>query len=199
MTLSRQMIKDLAVARKRPQAVCLGALPDEVVQRAIDFYQKNRDHNILAQAMDNRSARELGVENPAYLTQNYQQVEIQHLEEGGDPSDRRNFVSPADPILMTEIENAVGRCYRSRISVLNPGCSIPRHVDDPSQLRVIAILSGEHEFSLFEKNTTKLLPMGIGELWFVNTAWEHEVTNPYEADRVALLLNLFELPSTYDA
>lgn len=193
------MIKDLALARRRPLAVCFGTLSARVVRQALSFYEENRDHNILAQAIENRSARALKIDNSAYLSQSYQQFEIQHLKDGGDSENRKDFTSPADASLMSEIERIVGRCYRSRISVLNPGGMIPRHIDDPDQLRVIAILSGRHCFSFFEKSATKQIAMGIGELWFVNTAWEHEVTNPYETDRIALLLNLFDLPSTEDA
>ena len=37
--------------------------------------------------------------------------------------------------------------------------------------------------------------MRIGELWFVNTAWEHEVFNPGSGERVALLANVWEIPA----
>ena len=94
---------------------------------------------------------------------------------------------------MQQICDVTGPAYRTRLSTLEPGGVIPRHLDDPSQIRVLAVLRGTHAFTFFGSEGQQNIPMGEGELWFVNTAWDHSVENLGAVDRVALLLNLFEL------
>ncbi|MEE4188498.1 MAG: aspartyl/asparaginyl beta-hydroxylase domain-containing protein [Roseobacter sp.] len=193
MTLSRARLRALSEARKRPEARRLGQL-DAAMQRVLlDFYDAHRDRNILESALESRRDRELDVEGVAYLSEAYAQIELQGLKPGGDPGIREDYTDDLAPPLMARLMSMVGSCYRSRISTLQPGGVIPQHVDDPSQIRVISVLRGSHHFVLLGRDGARDIPMRLGELWYVNTAWPHSVENPGKVDRVALLLNLDQL------
>jgi len=194
MSCSRQALRELSKARRRPEVVALGQFDKNTIAELLSFYDGHKEDNILGYALENRSERGLDVENKAYLSERYAQIEIQQLRQGGNPACRQDFIRDMNPPLMESVSRHVGRCYRSRISTLQPGGTIPRHMDDPTQLRVISVLRGGHTFTLYGKEGARSVPMSVGELWFVNTAWEHMVENNESVDRVALLLNLFELP-----
>jgi hypothetical protein len=193
-SLDSRQLRALASARKRPLSAHLGNISPALSSRLLSFYEANKHKNVLGDAIRNRACRNLSVEDTAYLSENYSQVEIQGLVDGGDPECRQDYRKPLDNLAVEAVERLVGPCYRTRISCLNPGASIGRHIDDPRQLRVIAILSGAHHFLIHGKQGAHDLPMRIGELWFVNTAFEHEVLNRGNMERIALLANLCELP-----
>jgi len=192
-------LRRLAVARRRPVTRLLGRLPDRTIGDLLTFHDGGGHRDILDAALANREERSLAAGDPAYLSDRYGQIELQRMRRGGDAGRREEFVDPVDSALMAAIEAITGPCYRSRIATLRRGGAIPRHVDDPGQLRVISLLRGSHAFRLFDRSGQRSVPMAPGELWFVNTAWEHEVGNYARTDRVALLLNLFELPGACDA
>lgn len=190
----RQRLRDLVRARARPLFRRVGRLPPETVAGLLAFHACNRDRDILEAAIAGRAARGLEAPDPAYPGGDYAQVELQGLREGDDPDIRANYTLPLDAGLVATLESSVGRCYRTRLAVLKPQGAIPRHLDDPRELRVVSILRGTHEFTLFGKGETHSIPMRTGELWFVNTAWEHEVRNTGQGERIALLANVFDLP-----
>ncbi|MCP4318005.1 MAG: aspartyl/asparaginyl beta-hydroxylase domain-containing protein [Hyphomicrobiales bacterium] len=193
-SLDRSQLRELATARKRILHKLLAELPQKEVVQFLEFYTLHKEKNILADAISQRAARNLETNMSAYLSENYEQIELQTLTAGGDPYDRLHYVKPVDASLVSLIESRIGACYRTRISTLKPGGVIRRHVDDPRQLRVICILKGQQKFTFFKDNNVLTVPMRQGEFWFINTAWEHEVSNPGDTDRIALLANLFEIP-----
>jgi len=199
VSLPPRMLRRLVVARRRPRGFRLGRLSARTVAELLAFHERNSHIDVVGDALADRAARSLPVGGPASLSEHYSQVELQRVRKGGDGGRRKDFVDPVDPSLMEDIEEVVGPCYRSRTGALKPGGVIPRHVDDPEQIRVISVLSGSHEFRMFDRSGESLLPMDTGELWFVNTAREHEVANRGTEDRIALLLNLFEMPGGPDA
>lgn len=192
--MTRDALRALSKARKRPKALLLGQLASDVIDALVSFYEQNKQKNILDGAIKNRVERGLQVENQAYFSENYAQVELQTLRFGGEANRRQDFTQDAEPFLMRSISEKIGNCYRTRISALKPGGVIPKHVDDPTQLRVLAVLKGEHEFTLFSNSSPQFIPMQPGELWFINTAWEHMVENTGDVERLALMANAFELP-----
>ena len=139
--------------------------------------------------------RGLPVENDAALHRDYAQTALQDLREGGEPGNREDFTRALDTGLVSALEHRIGLCYRTRLAELKAGGRIPRHLDDPGQLRILSVLAGDQEFTMFRKREVHRIPMRIGELWFVNTAWEHEVSNPGSGERVALLANAWEIPA----
>jgi len=126
------------------------------------------------------------------LSQSYQQCEIQVLRSSDDPTIRENYRNPRDAAIVASIEGRVGDVCRTRITSLNPGAKIPRHLDDPRQRRVIVLLRGSDKFSLETSGGTSIIPMAVGELWFVNTAFEHEVRNLGQQPRIALIADVID-------
>ncbi len=194
MSLSRRTLRAVALARKRPALSLLGTLDTATVDVLLAYYDEHKHQNVIGEALENRSVRSFSIGNKAELLDNYAQIELQGLRPGGDPDNRRDYTMALHDRIMAAIAENVGKCYRSRISTLRPGGVIGRHLDDPEQLRVISVLRGSQVFRHYVKSECRLVEMGVGELWYVNTAWEHTVENKGDVDRVALLLNLFELP-----
>ena len=193
--MSREQLKRLAVARKRPTAEMLGKLEPNSIRTLLDYFWQHQDENILATASRERAERGLGNENDAYFNGNYAQVELQRSSGNTDQPSRMSYISSNSPEVTQKIEELIGPFYRARLSALKPGGVIPKHLDDPGDNRVLCILYGKQEFLIWDKEKREL-EMGLGELWFVNTTWEHQVTNPTNSVRVALLLNMFEYPNT---
>ena len=187
---SREQLRKLARARKRPTHQKLGQLPETLVCWLIDFYRRHEDENILDKAIESRTGRNIPMENSAYLNQHYGQVALQILKPGGDARNRRDYTKTLSTTLVDEIESVTGPGYRMRISALGAGAEIPEHVDDPDQLRVIALLEGRQNFTLRAKSEEIALNMQPGEVWYVNTAWPHKVHNPGKRTRLAVLIDL---------
>ncbi|CTQ55912.1 Aspartyl/Asparaginyl beta-hydroxylase [Roseibium album] len=197
--LTRTDMRALVAARKRPLCEKLGDLPFDLQRQLIDFHRRNAQANIVEEALKNRSQRRLSVENPDYLSGAYAQIALQIHPDGQSSTanaDRRTFVQPVDVELVSGVSALIGPSYRMRISSLAPGGSIPRHVDDPRQVRVISLLSGEQIFDFYQGDKVKTLQMRPGELWLINTAFEHCVHNPGKTPRLALLANLFAIPNS---
>lgn len=169
----------------------MGELPADLVARLIEHHRDNAHLDIVAAALRDRAARGLQSGDEAYLQETYAQVPLQACTAG-------SFAGSASADLMVEIESCLGPLRRTRISALAPCAKVPRHIDDPDQLRVISLLHGEQEMVLFQPQGELHLAMGEGELWFVNTSWEHSVRNPGASTRLALLADLAEIPAALD-
>ncbi|MCV0424594.1 MAG: aspartyl/asparaginyl beta-hydroxylase domain-containing protein [Roseibium sp.] len=186
-------LRALARARRNPIAKKLGCLSEEDCERLARYYEDNQGENILLEAMQDRVSRGLEIENPAYLSENYAQVALQSqvaTEECVSSNPNLDNWLPLDDNLVALITDQIGPAYRMRLSCLAEGAEIPRHVDDPRQTRVIAVLRGSHEFTFHLRGRDQAIAMTRGELWQVNTAFEHSVRNTGKISRIALLANL---------
>lgn len=193
--LSVAQLKQLAYARRRPIARKLTTISPLLVSRLLRYCHENRDKNILAEALINRQSRAVPTDKDKGWSKSYRQIALQALRAGGDPNIREDHITPISKALnlieaLQELESVLGQICRTRISVLKPFGTIAEHIDDPQQQRVIAVLQGEQDFRVRTKVAVKKVDMQIGELWFVNTAWWHSVSNPGDRPRVALLSDL---------
>ena len=126
----------------------------------------------------------------AYLQETYAQVAVQGLRPGGDPNLSLDYTVPLHKPSVEAVRAITGRPHRMRISRLDPGAALPEHIDDPDQVRALVLLSGRQVFRLRTRTETVTVPMRLGEVWFVNTAWHHSVTNPGPEPRLALMVDL---------
>ena len=188
-SLSRNQLRQLSAARRRPPFELKGTLPEELVEDLLCFWRANSAKNILSDMMDQRTSLGLPLENAAYLSQDYSQIALQELSEGEDPGCPENYNIPVDEALVKAIEKTAGPICKARLSGLMPGGQISEHIDDPTQTRSLALIEGDHEFWVRSGEGYDRVPMGVGELWFVNTAWTHKVVNRFSALRVALMIN----------
>ena len=190
--LSKEQLKALAMARRLPMSRKLGDLSASAMETLTEFIEQGSTENILGRAIKNREARNIPLENQESLSEHYRQHELQVLKDGGEPVCRRDYTDWVNSALGEEIEQKVGMVYRTRTATLDPGSEVPFHIDDPEQRRVVAILKGSHEFTIDVKGDISTIPMEVGELWFINSAWPHRVRNTSENHRVALLLNIVD-------
>lgn len=196
--LSRERARQLLKARKLPVSRKLGTLPGTLVNRLVEFHAFNKHSNILGEAIQNRQERGVPLENVGYLNKHYSQVALQRLRRGGDVTVTADFDVPIVQELCDEVRAVAEAACRMRIGCLEGYAEISEHVDDPRQRRAIALLEGEQVFSLRAGDEYHRLDMRVGDLWFVNTAWPHRVVNPGTVPRLALLVDLPDLPATVD-
>ena len=70
-----------------------------------------------------------------------------------------------------------------RYGILESKKKIPSHIDAPDGHRFIAVIQGSHVY-----NTDDLsIEMNEGQVWFINSSYEHSVDNLSYKDRIALL------------
>lgn len=75
-----------------------------------------------------------------------------------------------------------GHIYDLRYGILEPNKIIPPHVDTPDGHRFIALLKGKHTYVTGDEK----IEMNQGELWFINSSFEHSIMNS-TTQRIAML------------
>ena len=104
--------------------------------------------------------------------------------------DRYDFLEFYDQrktnVFLPDVFKVFGEVYDLRFGVLEAGKTLPLHVDHPKDLRFIAVLEGEHVFRIVDKVKDERV-MKKGELWFINSSYNHEVENTTSDQRIALL------------
>lgn len=104
--------------------------------------------------------------------------------------DRYDFLEFYDQrktnVFLPDVFKVFGEVYDLRFGVLEAGKTLPPHVDHPKDLRFIAVLEGEHVFRIVDKVKDERV-MKKGELWFINSSYNHEVENTTSDQRIALL------------
>lgn len=177
--------RQLTIARQRPLSKRLGRLTYPQIIQLTNAYYQYAPQQDLNQAIHGRRARNLPIGDEAYLLQHYQQVNF-YLN--------NKLIDSLCQELWLSITSLVGPCQRIRIAQLDAKSHIPEHIDDPQQHRVIALLQGQHIFSINHHHHDQVIPMQTGELWYINSAWPHKVVNPQPYPRLALLLDLEAAP-----
>lgn len=193
--LSRKQLKDLVRARRKPIYYPCGMLKADQIAELMSFWTNHNHSDILTLSLANRKRHNLSADNDQSLSQCYSQIALQTCKPGGDPKRKQDYTSPEHPALLTALEGLIGPSYRARISCLEPGGKLDEHIDDPQQIRVIALLAGRHDIRIRTDRGRASLTMVPGELWFLNTAWPHAVENTGSEPRLALLLDQFEYPA----
>ena len=80
-----------------------------------------------------------------------------------------------------------GDIHDLRYGILEPNKVIPPHVDAPDGHRFIAMLKGKHTYV----TDGEKVEMNQGELWFINSSYEHSIINS-STRRIALLGKFYE-------
>lgn len=184
--LTRQQLRQLVAARKRPLCQPLGTLSKQQIRLLVKAYYQFSHRHQLTHTIHQRQARNLVTDGQDYLLQHYHQV---HLYQHGV------LLEPDCQALISSLFDTFGPCKRVRVSALAGKAHLPNHIDDPQQHRAIALLQGHHSFTIQQPTLATPIPMQIGELWYINTAWPHSVVNPNPEPRLALLLDLSHAPN----
>ena len=191
--MNRFLLKMVARVRRLPECALLGVLSADEVRHALDVGCELGASAELDGAIASRRDRGLAGAAGVELSRVYRQCDVQVAASGEDGGVREACRHSCDDAVVESVERHVGIVCRTRVTYLSPGASLPRHVDDPRQRRVIVPLGGAGTFSFVPPAKTAVLPMSTGELWFVNTAFEHEVTNEGRETRVALIADVVEV------
>lgn len=190
-TFSKQQLRQLVIARRRPLTLPLGNLDKLLLQQLSDYY-RNANTNTLQQAISQRQDRNIPIEQQKHLHQHYRQIQIYPTEVQENPNQTKLNHSLS---IVDALSQALGPLNRVRISSLAAGANLPLHLDDPQQNRVFVLLEGVQSFLIEGKSNHLELHMKQGEIWFINTAWPHEVHNPGTTPRLALLIDLLKTPT----
>ena len=190
--LPTKQLRRLARARRRPVARKLGTLPLALVGQLLHYWRAHREEDVLTRALTHRQSRAIPSDGGGDWRHRYRQIELQTLLPSGDPARREDHIAPVAPDLLHALEAILGKICRTRLSALEPQGVIPEHIDDPAQQRVTALLQGEQVFTVRTQTMRQTLTMGVGELWFINTAWWHSVANPGSTPRIALLCDAID-------
>jgi len=160
-------------------------------KNSIDFFLEQLQHSkeTLAHAM---ALREQYVQDEQYKNylKDYHQYDIQFQGtevEHGDERDYHMFSEHFKPHLEEIVMSMGALIYRTRYATIENNDTLDWHVDQPHHDRFVVILQGEQRFEI--KNRGKIVPqtMKPGDIWFINSSWEHRVINTGNEKRIALL------------
>ena len=79
-----------------------------------------------------------------------------------------------------------GPVYRLRYAVMEPNETLPWHIDQPELDRFVCVLNGIQSFEIKKRKAVVKEMQTPGDVWYVNTNWEHQVVNS-DQKRLALL------------
>lgn len=93
-----------------------------------------------------------------------------------------------EPVI-EELRNTVGvdKFYRLRMAWMEPGERVEPHVDQPHIDRFTMVMRGEHRFVLTVRGVEHEKIMKPGDIWYINTNWDHSVYTINNEPRLALL------------
>ena len=193
-SLSRTALKALVRARRRTTAYLLGKLPSDVCDTLLAVASDPVTKDTTTDAISHRTLTGLSDPSLALKESGYRQIAVQ-LSEPGRVENFEEFLLPSNPGLMARVEAILGPVMRCRIGELPVRAQLDWHIDPGEQNRFIALIEGDHCFEIDVDGAVETIDMARGEVWFVNTAWPHRVTNIGNRNRFALLGMLPEAPA----
>ena len=151
--------KQLVLNRKLPKFKFIGNLPSEFMSLAYD------------DCMVRQSTIDITKKNNHFIDK-YDVLE--------------NYDQRHTSIELPEIFDIFDEIHDLRYGILESNKSIPPHIDAPDGHRFIAIVSGDHLYHCIDEMDYHM-PMKEGEVWYINSSYEHGVYNFNDKDRIALL------------
>mgnify|MGYP001209842648 CR=1 FL=1 len=82
---------------------------------------------------------------------------------------------------------SVPELYRLRMGWMKSTERIEPHIDQPHIDRFTMIMRGEHRFVITKRGVEHERIMKPGEVWYINTNWDHSVYIDTDEPRIALL------------
>jgi len=181
-----------AIANKRikyPLFDCMGSLSGASIALFRDCF-----HNASSTMSETSALRErsgMYKEVDSYMPDGYDQRDIQTAPGIINPvetdysyiDERFLRIKPAVEQLCELLRGPV---YRLRYAIMEPDETLPWHIDQPALDRFVLVLNGRQQFEIKKRKEIHSETQRPGELWYVNTNWEHQVVNSNEK-RLALL------------
>lgn len=124
-----------------------------------------------------------------HTIEHYNQYDIQTCNHG-DEITEDNF--KIVPIIMQPVYDEISYMLNSpvcrmRYATLDVKQKLPYHIDQPGNDRFIVVLKGEQVINIRTKTDTIQRLMLPGEVWYINSNWDHQVTNIGNRQRLAML------------
>lgn len=122
-------------------------------------------------------------------TVNYAQHDIQTLQPGTE------FIEDNFTVLREEFETVHAEIAyllqspvcRMRYATIEENDDLTYHIDQPGKDRFVMVIEGAHVVHIKTKDETFKQMMLPGEVWYLNSNWEHKVENIGPNKRLALL------------
>lgn len=153
----------------------------------------------LSTAMKLRSlelSESIGYYEEKYL-EDYDQYDIQLKQSDAVDSEGSYTITPDDfMIVRDEVSYLLqSPVCRMRYATLEVDSELEYHIDQPGKDRFIMVVEGEQAVYIKDKAGVHIQVMKPGEVWYINSNWEHKVDNIGKQQRLALL-GCFEYNNT---
>ena len=142
----------------------------------------------LGQSLDLREAHGLPRDTEDFV-KGYDQLNIQKkINDTDDIESNYTIVPDTFEWAHSEITSLLkSDVCRMRYATLEPGAVLDYHIDQPIYDRFILVIEGEHTVSIKKRKELITQVMKPGELWYLNSNWEHRVDNNGSVTRIAVL------------
>lgn len=193
------MDKRLVVRNRidKPLYDYLGRLSDETLELLNTIYDGEESQNVMDVSISLRENVDIDAGNAmsdefyAMIAGNkYHQklISTQSVDDPKDEYDWYNYDPKYEPVI-EELRNIVGvdKFYRLRMAWMEPNERVEPHVDQPHIDRFTMVMRGEHRFVLTVRGVDHEKIMKPGDIWYINTNWDHSVYTINNKPRLALL------------
>lgn len=172
---------------KKPLFHYYGMLSNDSMKLLLSKFSEATD--TLTNAMQLRDAAGITDGYEEYI-KNYRQFDI-HIKdetsEFGDERDYSKFYAAFEPAMQELTDTLQSILWRCRYATIEPNDILGWHVDQPTLDRFCVVLEGEQMFEIKDRKKIHSQRMLPGQIWFINSSWEHRVINSGNNKRLALL------------
>ena len=120
---------------------------------------------------------------------NYSQYDIQTRSPESIDTEENYNITPEDFIKVKDEVSYMlqSPVCRMRYSKILKNDILDYHIDQPGKDRFIMVIEGEHIMHIKTRKGNFQQLMLPGEVWYINSNWEHKVENIGKQERLALL------------
>ena len=193
------MDKKLLVRNRidKPLFECLGHLSSDKLNLINSLYDDTDEEDVLNISISLRENVDLDDGNSMsdefmslINSRNYHQklVSKPSVENPTSEYDWNTHDSKYDTII-SAIKEIIGvkELYRLRMAWMKSSERIEPHIDQPHIDRFTMIMRGEHRFVITKRGKDYSQIMKPGDIWYINTNWDHSVYIDTDEPRLALL------------
>jgi quercetin dioxygenase-like cupin family protein len=193
------MDKRLVVRNRidKPLYSYLGKLSDSTLSLLNRLYDEEESQDVmdisvsLRENVDIDAGNAMSDEFYAMISGNKYHQKLINKPSIANPTDEYDWYDydiKYEPVI-EELRNTVGvdKFYRLRMAWMEPGERVEPHVDQPHIDRFTMVMRGEHRFVLTVRGVEHEKIMKPGDIWYINTNWDHSVYTINNEPRLALL------------
>lgn len=168
----------------------IATLPNTVVSALLSYASTHPENDLGTD--EYAISRHCQIDTVFNAKQNYRQILLQtkNNNTNGSDVDEFQYTCWKDNTICTNLEclsEYISNIYRFRISIMGSNHSLNWHIDtDPSVIcrAQICLQNTDSVFEFKTKTGYESFTMNPGDLYFVNTGWQHRVVNNSNSDRI---------------